>query len=68
LPAIASLAILPFPWTCNDLLVALTMARTTQPMTVAIFSTFRQFGSNIDPIAPAALFPLTIPIVAGSVE
>ena len=38
LPAIASLAIFQFLWTWNDLLVALTFARDTQPITVAIFS------------------------------
>jgi hypothetical protein len=27
------------------------MARNTQPMTVAIFSTFRQLGPNVDPVA-----------------
>jgi ABC-type glycerol-3-phosphate transport system permease component len=44
LPAIASLAIFQFLWTWNDLLVALTLARSTQPTTVAIFSQLRQFG------------------------
>ncbi len=63
LPAIASLAIFQFLWTWNDLLVALTMARNTQPMTVAIFSNLRQFGSNIELIAPAAFFSLTIPLI-----
>ena len=63
LPAIASLAIFQFLWTWNDLLVALTMARNTQPMTVAIFSKLRQFGSNIELIAPASFFSLTIPLV-----
>jgi alpha-glucoside transport system permease protein len=62
LPAIASLAIFQFLWTWNDLLVALVMARDTQPMTVAIFSNMRQFGSNIDLIAPAAFFSLAIPL------
>ena len=61
-PAIASLAIFQFLWTWNDLLVALTMARNTQPLTVAIFSNLRQFGSNIDLIAPAAFFSLAIPL------
>ena len=62
LPAIASLAIFQFLWTWNDLLVALTMARNTQPLTVAIFANLRQFGSNIDLIAPAAFFSLAIPL------
>ena len=63
LPAIASLGIFQFLWTWNDLLVALTMARNTQPLTVAIFSNMRQFGSNIDLIAPASFVSLGIPLV-----
>ena len=62
LPAIASLAIFQFLWTWNDLLVALTMARNTQPITVAIFSNLRQFGTNIDLIAPASFMSLIIPL------
>jgi alpha-glucoside transport system permease protein len=62
LPAIASLAIFQFLWTWNDLLVALTMARNTQPITVAIFSNLRQFGTNIDLIAPASFLSLAIPL------
>ena len=62
LPAIASLAIFQFLWTWNDLLVALTFGRETQPITVAIFSQLRQFGSNIELIAPAAFVSLTIPL------
>ena len=62
LPAIASLAIFQFLWTWNDFLVALTFGRDTQPITVAIFSQFRQFGSNIDLIAPAAFISLVIPL------
>jgi alpha-glucoside transport system permease protein len=62
LPAIASLAIFQFLWTWNDLLVALVMARNTQPITVGIFSQLRQFGSNIDIIAPAAFMSLLIPL------
>jgi alpha-glucoside transport system permease protein len=62
LPAIASLAIFQFLWTWNDLLVALVMARNTQPITVSIFSQLRQFGSNIDIIAPAAFMSLIIPL------
>ncbi|MFL5841726.1 MAG: carbohydrate ABC transporter permease [Thermoleophilaceae bacterium] len=63
LPAIASLAIFQFLWTWNDLIVALTFARDTQPITVAIFSQLRQFGSNIELIAPAAFISLAIPLV-----
>jgi alpha-glucoside transport system permease protein len=62
-PAIASLAIFQFLWTWNDLIVALSLARNTQPITVAIFTQLRQFGANIDLIAPAAFFSLAIPLV-----
>jgi alpha-glucoside transport system permease protein len=63
LPAIASLGIFQFLWTWNDLLVALTFGRETQPITVAIFSQLRQFGANIELIAPATFVSLVIPLV-----
>jgi alpha-glucoside transport system permease protein len=63
LPAIASLAIFQFLWVWNDLIVALTFARDTQPITVAIFSQMRQFSGNIELIAPAAFVSLAIPLV-----
>jgi len=63
LPAIASLAIFQFLWTWNDLIVALTYGRDTQPLTVAIFTQTRQFGSNIELIAPASFLSLAIPLV-----
>ena len=66
LPAIASLAIFQFLWTWNDLLVALSLARDTQPITVAIFSQLRQFGSNLELIAPASFVSLAIPLAASS--
>jgi alpha-glucoside transport system permease protein len=62
LPAIASLAIFQFLWTWNDLIVALTFGRDVQPITVAIFTNLRQFGSNIELIAPAAFVSLAIPL------
>jgi alpha-glucoside transport system permease protein len=63
LPAIASLAIFQFLWVWNDLLVALTFGQSTQPITVAIFSQLRQFGANIELIAPAAFLSMAIPLV-----
>ena len=63
LPAIASLAIFQFLWTWNDLIVALTFGRDTQPITVAIFSQLRQFGTNIELIAPASFVSLGIPLI-----
>jgi alpha-glucoside transport system permease protein len=62
LPAIASLAIFQFLWTWNDLLVALSLARETQPLTVAIFSQLRQFGNNLEVIAPASFLSLVVPL------
>jgi alpha-glucoside transport system permease protein len=63
LPAIASLAIFQFLWTWNDLIVALTFGRDTQPITVAIFSQLRQFGTNIELIAPASFVSLAVPLM-----
>ncbi|WP_331715463.1 carbohydrate ABC transporter permease [Tessaracoccus coleopterorum] len=48
-PAIASLAIFQFLWTWNDMLVALIFTNAeSMPLTVAIQSQLRQYGSNID--------------------
>ena len=64
LPAIASLAIFQFLWTWNDLLVALVFSSTENaPLTVAIRSQTRQFGSNIDVIAPAAFLSMIVPLI-----
>ncbi len=63
LPAIASLAIFQFLWTWNDLLVALTFGRDTQTITTAIFGQLRQFGSNIELIAPASFLSLIVPLI-----
>jgi alpha-glucoside transport system permease protein len=62
LPAIASLGIFQFLWTWNDLLVALSLARDSQPLTVAIFSQLRQFGNNLEVIAPASFLSLVVPL------
>jgi alpha-glucoside transport system permease protein len=62
-PAIAAIAIFEFLWNWNDFLVALTFGRDTQVLTVAIFSQLRQFGSNIELIAPASFFSLVVPLV-----
>jgi alpha-glucoside transport system permease protein len=63
LPAVASLAIFQFLWTWNDLLVALTFGRDTQPITVAIFSQLREFSSTVEVIAPASFVSLVLPLV-----
>ncbi|MDQ3751853.1 MAG: carbohydrate ABC transporter permease [Actinomycetota bacterium] len=62
-PALASLAIFEFLWNWNDFLIALTFGRDTQVLTVAIFSQLRQYGSNIELIAPASFLSLALPLV-----
>ncbi|MEV7524635.1 carbohydrate ABC transporter permease [Streptomyces sp. NPDC091371] len=63
-PAIASLAIFQFLWVWNDMLVALLFADSgSQPLTVALQSQMRQFGSNIGVLAPGAFLSLVIPLV-----
>jgi len=62
-PAIASLAIFQFLWVWNDMLVALIFADSgSQPLTVALQSEMRQFGSNIDVLAPGAFLSLIVPL------
>jgi len=64
LPAMASLAIFQFIWVWNDLLVSLVFLASSpnQPVTVALFSQLRQFGANIDIIAPAAFLSMIVPL------
>jgi alpha-glucoside transport system permease protein len=63
-PAIASLGIFQFLWVWNDLLVALIFAnRGSQPLTVAIQQQTRQFGSNLDVIAPGSFVSLVVPLI-----
>ncbi|MGW7462462.1 carbohydrate ABC transporter permease [Streptomyces sp. NPDC054797] len=63
-PAIASLAIFQFLWVWNDMLVALLFAdSSSQPLTVALQSQMRQFGSNIGVLAPGAFLSLVVPLV-----
>ncbi|MZE80300.1 ABC transporter permease subunit [Streptomyces sp. SID5475] len=62
-PAIASLGIFQFLWVWNDMLVALIFADSgSQPLTVALQSQMRQFGSNIGVLAPGAFLSLIIPV------
>ena len=64
LPAIASLSIFQFLWVWNDLLIGLVFAGSdATPLTVAIREQTRQFGSNIDVIAPGAFISLIVPLV-----
>ncbi|MFJ3904002.1 carbohydrate ABC transporter permease [Streptomyces sp. NPDC090025] len=63
-PALASLAIFQFLWVWNDMLVALLFADSeSQPLTVALQSQMRQFGSNIGVLAPGAFLSLIVPLV-----
>ncbi|MFI9050775.1 carbohydrate ABC transporter permease [Streptomyces sp. NPDC053427] len=63
-PAIASLAIFQFLWVWNDMLVALLFAdNDSQPLTVALQSQMRQFGSNIGVLAPGAFLSLIVPLI-----
>ncbi|MEV0348250.1 carbohydrate ABC transporter permease [Nonomuraea sp. NPDC050680] len=63
-PAIASLGIFQFLWVWNDMLIALVFADTSnQPMTKALQSQMRQFGSNVDILSSGAFLSLIIPLV-----
>ncbi|MGW1979369.1 carbohydrate ABC transporter permease [Streptomyces sp. NPDC001889] len=62
-PAIASLGIFQFLWVWNDMLVALIFADSqSAPITVALQRQVRQFGNNIDVLAPGAFLSLIIPL------
>ncbi len=63
LPAIASLAIFQFLWTWNDMLVALIFTNAqSMPLTVAIQSQLRQYGSNIDVLSAGAFLSIIVPL------
>jgi alpha-glucoside transport system permease protein len=63
-PAIASLGIFQFLWVWNDMLVALIFANSgSQPITVALQQQVRQFGNNIDILAPGAFVSMVVPLV-----
>ncbi|MCE7082391.1 carbohydrate ABC transporter permease [Streptomyces sp. ST2-7A] len=62
-PAIAALAIFQFMWVWNDMLVALIFASSSSPpMTVALQQEMRQFGANIDVLAPGAFISMLVPL------
>ena len=62
-PAIASLGIFQFLWVWNDMLVALIFADSgSPPITVALQQQVRQFGNNIDVLAPGAFVSMIIPL------
>ncbi|MGW7003903.1 carbohydrate ABC transporter permease [Streptomyces sp. NPDC054933] len=63
-PAIASLGIFQFLWVWNDMLVALIFANSdSAPITVALQQQVRQFGNNIDILAPGAFVSMVVPLV-----
>ena len=62
IPAIASLAIFQVLFVWNDLLVGLVLSQSNQPIAPAIASQLRQFGSNLDVLAPASFFSAIIPL------
>ncbi|TDP90607.1 carbohydrate ABC transporter permease [Labedaea rhizosphaerae] len=64
LPAIASLAIFQFLWVWNDLLVALVFADAdSAPITVALQTQLRQFGSNVDLLSTGSFLSMLVPLV-----
>ncbi|WP_411110274.1 carbohydrate ABC transporter permease [Streptomyces sp. c-19] len=63
-PAIASLGIFQFLWVWNDMLIALIFADSqSPPITVALQQQVRQFGNNVDVLAPGAFVSMVIPLV-----
>ncbi|MEU9031429.1 carbohydrate ABC transporter permease [Streptomyces sp. NPDC048383] len=63
-PALASLGIFQFLWVWNDMLVALVFADSANPpVTVALQQQVRQFGNNIDVLAPGAFLSMVVPLV-----
>jgi alpha-glucoside transport system permease protein len=63
LPAIASLAIFQVLFVWNDLLIGLVLAQSNQPIAPHIASQLRQFGSNLDVLAPASFFSAVVPLI-----
>ena len=62
-PAIAALGIFQFLWVWNDMLVALIFTDSgSQPITVALQTQVRQFGNNIDVLAPGAFISMVVPL------
>ncbi|PWV47373.1 MULTISPECIES: carbohydrate ABC transporter permease [Nocardiopsis] len=63
-PALASLAVFQFLWVWNDMLVALVFTNPdSAPLTVALRSQLRQFGTNIDVLASGAFLSMLVPLL-----
>ena len=64
LPGIASLSIFQFMWVWNDLLIAIVFAQPSNaPLTAAILQQTRNFGQNVDVIAPGAFLQMLVPLL-----
>jgi alpha-glucoside transport system permease protein len=63
IPAIASLAIFQVLLVWNDHLIGLVLAQSNQPIAPQIAGQLRQFGSNLDVLAPAAFFSALVPLL-----
>jgi alpha-glucoside transport system permease protein len=63
LPAIASLAIFQVLFVWNDLLIGLVLAQNNTPIAPALAGQLRQFGSNLDVLAPASFFSALVPLI-----
>ena len=62
LPAIASLAIFQVLFVWNDLLIGLVLSQDNTPIAPTLAQQLRQFGSNLDILAPASFFSAVIPL------
>jgi alpha-glucoside transport system permease protein len=62
LPAIAALAIFQVLFVWNDFLVGFTLAQNNVPITPTLAGQLRQFGSNLDVIAPTSFFSAVVPL------
>jgi alpha-glucoside transport system permease protein len=62
LPAIAALGIFQVLFVWNDFLVGFTLAQDNTPIAPALAGQLRQFGTNLDVIAPASFFSAVIPL------
>jgi len=66
LPAIAALAIFQVLFVWNDFLVGFVLAQDNTPIAPTLAGQLRQFGSNLDVIAPASFFSAVIPLTVFS--
>src|SRR5690606_36900935 len=61
---LVAFGIFQFLWVWNDMLIALIFTDSgSQPITVALQTQVRQFGNNIDVLAPGAFISMVIPLV-----